>query len=247
MKRIRPHARLDPDIAAAARVLADRSRATMLLALLEGTSLPGAELARRAGVGPPTASAHLGVLVEAGLVVVEVTDGRRRFALRAPELVAEAIESLARLVPARPSALTEGARRIADELRWARTCYDHLAGRLGVGIAETLVARGLLGDAGRDFRPTPAGRAWLLDNAGIVVGELELLRRPLARACLDWSERRPHLAGALGRAVADWLFAERWLVRARDSRAVRLTDRGARALGERLGLAAADGAPHREP
>ncbi len=238
MRRLRPPAWLDPDIAAAASLLADRSRAAMLQALLDERALPAAELARRAGVGLPTASAHLAVLVDAGLVVAEHGDGRRRFALRAPELVAEAIETLARLVPVRPPAVTEGARRVADELRRARTCYDHLAGRLGVAVAEALVTRGVLGPAGRDFRPTAAGRAWLAETAGISVAALERLRRPVARACLDWSERRPHLAGALGRAIADWLFAERWLVRAREGRAVRLTDRGAAALGQRLGLSA---------
>lgn len=235
MKRLNPPAELDPDIAAVARLFGDRSRAAMLQALLDERARTASELARHAGVGLPTASTHLAALVEAGLVVAERGDGRRRFALQAPELVAEAIEVLARLAPVRPRARLDGARRVADELRRARTCYDHLAGQLGVGLAAALVARGVLGPAGRDFQPTEAGRRWLLETAGIAVDALELLRRPLARACLDWSERRHHLAGTLGRALADWLFAERWLVRAREGRAVRLTDRGARALGERLG------------
>jgi DNA-binding transcriptional ArsR family regulator len=229
-------AALDPDIAAVAHLFADRSRAAMLQALLDDTALPANELARRAGIGLPTASAHLAILADAGVVIAQHGASRRTFALHAPELVAEAFETLARFAPVRPHAITDGARRIAEELRRARTCYDHLAGRLGVAVAEALVARGVLGHAERDFHPTAAGRDWLVETAGISVTDLERLRRPIARACLDWSERRPHLAGALGRAIADWLFAERWLVRARNTRAVRLTDRGARALGERLGV-----------
>jgi DNA-binding transcriptional ArsR family regulator len=243
MRRNHPSHPLDPDVSAAARVLADRSRAAILQALLDETSLSGTELARRAGVGPPTASAHLARLVRAGLVVVARQEGRTRcFALRNPDRVAEAFETLARLAPDSPPPLTDGARRIAAELRRARTCYDHLAGQLGVTVADALVARGLLGRASRDFRPTARGRTWLAGNAGIDVDDLARQRRPIARACLDWSERRPHMAGALGKAVAEWFFRERWIVRARESRAVRVTDSGARALREILGLARLSGA-----
>jgi DNA-binding transcriptional ArsR family regulator len=238
MRRNAPSIPLDPDVSAAASVLADRSRAAILQALLDETSLSGTELARRAGVGPPTASAHLARLVRAGLVVVARRDGRRRcFALRDPDRIAEAFETLARLAPDRPRPLTDGARRIAAELRRARTCYDHLAGELGVVVADTLVARGLVRDASGDFRPTARGRSWLARTASIDVDELARRPRPIARACLDWSERRPHVAGALGKAVAEWFFAERWIIRARASRAVRVTDCGTRALREILGLA----------
>jgi DNA-binding transcriptional ArsR family regulator len=237
MRRNVPSVPLDPDISAAARVLADRSRAAMLQALLDETSLPALELARRAGVGPPTATVHLTRLARAGLVVAQRRDGRRFFTLREPGRVAEAFETLARLAPDAPRPVTDGARRIAAELRRARTCYDHLAGGLGVAVADTLVARGLLGDAGCDFRPTPRGRAWLARTASIDVDDLARRPRPISRACLDWSERRHHLAGALGKAVAEWFFTERWIVRAREGRAVRVTESGTRALRELLGLA----------
>jgi len=225
--------RVDPDIAAIASLVADRSRAAILHALLEGAALAAGDLARRAGVSPSTASSHLARLQAGGLVACE-PDGRlRRYRLASPDVV-HLLEVLAQLAPAAP-ALTEPAVVSARELRLARTCYDHLAGWLGCAVTDRLVAAGHLRRRGDLFAVTRGGRA-LMSDLGIEVDRLERGRRPLARACVDWSERRPHLAGALGAAFTRELLARGWLARVRASRAVRVTGRGRAALAERLGV-----------
>lgn len=219
-------ARPYPDVPAAARLLADPSRAAMLEALLDGPRT-ATELARIAGVGLPTVSAHLNRLD--GLIARR--DGRIAIAsTHTARLLADAIEALARLAP-QGAPLDDGARRISDELRAARSCYDHLAGRLGVTVAEALVAARVL--AGPDFAVTRRGRAWLRDHAFVLD---PTSRRPETRACLDWSERRPHLAGALGASLLHRTLDDCWLVRIRKSRALRLTARGTRGFRDLLGI-----------
>jgi DNA-binding transcriptional ArsR family regulator len=223
----------DPDISAAAAILADKSRAAMLMALADGGALPAGELARHAHVSAQTASSHLARMLAAGLVKVEI-QGRHRYYSVANEHVARLLEALSIVAQPRP-ALTSIQNDAAKTLRFARTCYGHMAGVLGVSITEAMTKKRILGDSDAGWLVTAAGARWF-GELGIDVQELRRGRRPLTRTCLDWSERRYHLAGALGDAVADRYFKLGWITRVRQSRAVRLTDRGRTALKERLGV-----------
>ena len=223
------------EIALLGALLADDARASMVLTLLGGDAIPAGELARRAGVSPSGASAHLKRLREGGLVTQESVGRHRYFRLASPEL-AEALESLARVAPVRPaSSFRESESTRA--LKHARTCYDHLAGELGVAVADALVDRGVLTRTDEAFAVTDAGTTWLA-SLGIDVEEVAASRRSFARACLDWSERRPHLAGSLGAAVADAFFARKWIRRLPGGRAVAVTPDGRAWLARELGLSA---------
>jgi DNA-binding transcriptional ArsR family regulator len=219
---------VDADIAAVAALLGDRARAEMMLALTEVDALPATDLARRAHISPQTASAHLAKLVDAALLEVE-RHGRHRYFRLADPAVAGALEALAVIAPERPVRSLRDAT-IGEALRAGRTCYDHLAGQLGVAVTDALRLR-LDEGAFVVTRETRRG----LDGLGIALDELDPGRRALARPCLDWSERRYHVAGALGAAVATSLFERRWLERVPGSRAVRVTAAGARGLA-RLGV-----------
>ena len=215
--------RLDPDISSTAQLIADPRRATILLALMDGSTRPASELARLAGVTAQTASSHLGKLLRGGLLTLTVRGRNRFFQLASPE-VASLIESIS--VASRPSmTLSSGAQAEARGLRFGRTCYDHLAGRLGVGLTATFVSRGLLELSSAAFTLTARGEDWF-GALGLDLSKLTATRRPLVRACLDWSERKPHLAGALGAGVLTFALERKLLVRARTSRAVRVTDLG---------------------
>jgi len=181
-------------------------------------------------VSASTASSHLARLEDARLVCVEVVGRERHVRLAGPE-VAHVIEQLAALAAPPARALTAGARRRADEMRFARTCYDHLAGVLGVMVSSALVRRGWLRDG--DFAPSAELASWLGSHDMAIA---TATGRPTSRACVDWTERVPHLAGAAGAAVANVFIAERWTVRVRDGRALRVTARGRRALADELGL-----------
>ena len=221
------------DIAAIGALLADDARASMVLTLLGGDAVPAGELARRAGVSPSGATAHLKRLREGGLITQERIGRHRYFTLASPEL-AEALEALARVAPVRPASSfreSEGTRA----LKHARTCYDHLAGELGVAVADALLERGVLTRADDAFTVTRAGSDWL-SSLGIDLEAVAASRRSFARACLDWSERRPHLAGALGASVADVFFARKWIRRLPGGRAVAVTADGRTWLARELGL-----------
>ena len=223
------------DIAAIGALLADDARASMVLTLLGGEAIPAGELARRAGVSPSGASAHLKRLREGGLITQESVGRHRYFRLASAEL-AEALESLARVAPVRPaSSFRESESTRA--LKHARTCYDHLAGELGVAVSDALVDRGLLTRADAAFAVTNDGTDWLR-SLGIDLDDVAASRRSFARACLDWSERRPHLAGSLGAAVADVFFARKWIRRLPGGRAVAVTPDGRAWLARELGLSA---------
>lgn len=223
--------RTQPDIAALARIIGEPARAAILTALLGGEWLTAGELARAAGIAPPTASEHLGRLVAAGLIVDRRSGRCRYFALAGIE-VAAMLESLAHFA-GRPDVDPRGPTRIDDSLRFARSCYDHLAGRLGVEIAEALRARGLVAGAALDV--TERGESELR-RLGVDVESLRTGPRPLTRACLDWSERRDHLAGAVGAALLTGMLDRGWLARVGGSRALRLTLRGREGLYRTLGL-----------
>lgn len=215
--------------------LGDPARARMLTALLDGRALTAGELAFHAGVAAPTASGHLARLAELGLLALE-KQGRHRYYRLASPLVARMLEGVQRVA-------AEGPRRHrppgpADaQLRLARTCYDHLAGRLGVGLADALVAAGRLELDGEGGRLTDAG-ARFLAGFGLDLPALAEGRRCFCRPCLDWSERRPHLAGALGAALARACFERGWIARVKDSRAVAITAAGRRGLVAEFGLPA---------
>jgi DNA-binding transcriptional ArsR family regulator len=221
----------EPDLARVASLIGEPARATMLAALLGGEPLPAGTLAARARVSPSTASEHLARLVAGGLVTRRVS-GRHRYYALSNEDVAAALEALARISPlvGDDSGCSAAA---GDALRFARTCYDHLAGELGVLVTDTLVVRGLV--SRRGYEVTEVGEAWLY-ALGIDVSALRAHRRPMTRPCLDWSERRDHLAGSVGAALATTLLERRWLVRLDGTRAVRLTLRGREGLYRTLGL-----------
>jgi DNA-binding transcriptional ArsR family regulator len=223
-----------------ASLVGDPARAGMLHALMDGRALTASELARAAGVTPQTASGHLTRMLEAGLLAVR-KQGRHRYHRIASPSVARMMESImlvaSDLEAARPP-LFVGPRD--EALRAARTCYDHLAGRLGVGLADALVAGGhtVLSDDGGVV--TDAGFA-LFDRVGIDIAPLLASRhkrsaRILCRPCLDWSERRPHLAGAVGAALCTHGFAQGWIRRVKGSRAVTVTPMGQRIFREQFGL-----------
>ncbi|HLJ71442.1 MAG TPA: helix-turn-helix transcriptional regulator [Roseiarcus sp.] len=225
-----------PSFAAIAALIADPARAAMLIAVLDGRALPAGELAYAAGITAQTASAHLAKLLDGGLLSVE-TCGRHRYYRLAGAHIAQALEQLAAIRPAEPvrrKALTPEAR----ELRFARCCYDHLAGQLGVAATRAMQEKGFIVAADeKRFEVTAAGAEWF-GGLGLNVASLKPTRRGLARQCLDWTERSHHLAGPLGVAFLDRLCAAGWLRRSRQSRLVRVTPKGRIALKERLGVEA---------
>jgi DNA-binding transcriptional ArsR family regulator len=241
----------DTDISPLAALLADPARGRILLALGDGRALAASVLADEAGVAASTASSHLSKLVAGGLLTVEKHGRHRYFRLAGPE-VGELLEALSRLSGSTPiRSLRDGTK--AKAVRYARTCYDHLAGLVGAELMAALIGDGTLagGDgvfdpstAERDrlsapgfdfdYRITPAGIERLTEF-GIDFDALPR-RRPLIRYCVDWSEQRHHLAGSLGAGIAERMFELRWIRRADRSRAVHVTDDGIAGLREQFGL-----------
>jgi DNA-binding transcriptional ArsR family regulator len=224
----------NPNIVSVASLIGESSRADMLLSLLGGKALPASELARAARVTPQTASSHLSKMVAAGLLSQE-SYGRHRYYRLANSDVAHALEALNAIAPPKPiCSLRESDQSRA--LHFARTCYDHIAGEVGVAVTDKMLELCLLVDGtGRDFAITPEGATWFLDF-GISLEDLQKSRRHLARRCLDWSERRHHMAGALGAAMTNRMFELRWLQRISGGRAVRVTDAGFKGLKDTLNL-----------
>ncbi|MGU3537502.1 ArsR/SmtB family transcription factor [Methylobacterium sp. A54F] len=225
-----------PVIAAVAALVGDPARANMLTALMDGRALTVSELAQAAGVTLPTASGHLARLDAAGLVVAE-RQGRHRYHRLSGHDVAQVLEGLMGLAQ-RTGAVRARTGPRDPALREARVCYDHLAGARGVMLMRGLAARGWIED-GAAPGLTPRGRAALC-AAGIDVPALERGRRPLCRACLDWSERRSHLGGALGAALLDHVLARRWARRGA-GRVVAFSPAGLAAFGAAFGPAAQAG------
>ena len=221
-----------------AMLAGDLARAAMLHALMDGRALTASELARVGNVTPQTASEHLGRLVAGGLVCVE-KQGRHRYHRLASAAVAQMVEQIMQVasdVEARRPKILTGPRDAA--LRAARTCYDHLAGRLGVALTDALVAGGhleLSQDAGII---TPTG-VELFNRLGIRLDGMSASRtqrpRILCRPCIDWSERRPHLAGAVGAALCTRSFGENWIRRIEGTRGVAVTPKGQHVFQDVLG------------
>ncbi|MEU0754635.1 ArsR/SmtB family transcription factor [Streptomyces albogriseolus] len=226
----------DPRAGALARLAAlaaDETRAACLLALLDGRAWTAGELARHCGVAASTLSEHLGKLVGGGLLTEE-RQGRHRYVRLADARVAQLVEDLTAQLAPDAAEPPRGLRQSGADSAMARgrTCYDHLAGRLGIAVTDALTARGLLRqDTG--FALTDAGLDWF----GALGVDLDgRSRRPLARACLDWTERRPHLAGAAGAALCRHLLERGWCVRIGSGRAVKVTGTGEQALTDLLGI-----------
>ncbi|MFF4380270.1 ArsR/SmtB family transcription factor [Kitasatospora sp. NPDC001547] len=226
-------------LAAFAALLADPTRAAFCTALLDGRAWTAGELARHASVAPSTASEHLSRLIAGGLLAEE-RQGRHRYVRLATPTVATLIEDLTVFAESgpRPAAAPRSlgeATRLSAEAR-ARTCYDHLAGRLGVAVSDALLAHGLVTEVG-GLAVTERGRDWLAAQA------IELPPRagrrggrPVVRGCLDWTERRTHLGGALGAALCRAALDRAWVERIGSGRALRVTPDGGRALRELLGV-----------
>lgn len=225
-------------VALLAALLADDTRAGLCLALLDGRAWTAGELARQAGVAASTASEHLSRLVAGGLLV-EDRQGRHRYVRLASPEVARLLEDLAGHAPGvEPPVRSLRAARTNAALARARTCYDHVAGRLGVLLLDALADRGLV-DRGAGLSVTPDGLCWL-DSLGLDVAGLRTARRPLVRDCLDWTERRPHLAGGAGAALCRHFMDNDWLRRRCDGRALLVTGAGERGLQSLLGIVGAD-------
>lgn len=212
-----------PSIAAVGALVGDPARANMLTSLMSGQAMTATELAHAGGIAAATASGHLTKLLEGGLLLVEKHGRHRYYRLAGPD-VAAAIEALMELVE------HAGHRRVRPgpkdpEMRKARVCYDHLAGERGVELFTRLTRLRLIALEGGAIIITPDG-VQKFGRFGIDIGALKAGKRPLCRTCLDWSERRTHLAGSLGSMLLDRFFENKWMHRIEDSRAIRLTARG---------------------
>jgi DNA-binding transcriptional ArsR family regulator len=210
-----------------AALVGDPARANILSALMDGRALTATELAYFAGVTPQTASSHLGKLADMGLLALE-RQGRHRYYRLASPLVGRMLEGIMAVAQAGPARYRPHWKG-GEALRTARTCYDHLAGRIAVAITDALVAREhiVLGEDGGEV--TTDGVAFLA-GFGIDLEGAAKRRRAFCKPCLDWSERRPHLAGAVGAGLATRAFGLGWVERIKDSRAVAITGAGRRGL-----------------
>jgi DNA-binding transcriptional ArsR family regulator len=223
----------DVDIAAVATLLAEPTRTNMLLALSDGRAFTAGELARQAHVAPSTASEHLTRLVDSGLIVAE-KQGRHRFYRLDDPTIIEIIENMSLLAP-RMKVRSLGDSERAKAVGKARLCYKHLAGQLGVALSETLVAQQFLSESEAGYILEERGRAEFA-AFGLCLPLLTRTAITVIPRHIDWSERRHHLAGELGRALAERLFELGWLRHAAQSRAVYLTQEGNEGLAQRFGL-----------
>jgi DNA-binding transcriptional ArsR family regulator len=227
---------IQPSLAEVAALIGNPARANMLTVLLGGRALTATELAYAGGVAPQTASGHLAKMTEGRLLTL-AKQGRHAYYRLASPMIGRMLESIMAVAADGPPRY-QPRWRGGDALRNARTCYDHLAGRLGVGLADALVERdhvalsedgGIVTEAGEEF----------LRGFGIELREAGGMRRAFCRPCLDWSERRTHLAGALGAALAARCFELDWISRIRDTRAVLVTEKGKHGFSETFGIAPA--------
>ena len=216
---------VEPDLSGVAALIGEPARAAMLTALMGGIALPAGELAEIAHVSPQTASTHLQKLLEGQLLKVE-TQGRHRYYRLSNASVAQALEALQVIAPVH----TRGRTLPDQDLCYARTCYDHLAGKLGVQLCQTMLENSWLEIAPNEFVLTELGRT-NLENFGV-----QIANHSKARACLDWTERHHHLGGALGRALTTQLLERRWFARVPNTRALRLTEPGRTGLIRKFGM-----------
>ncbi|MDQ2137012.1 helix-turn-helix transcriptional regulator [Alcaligenaceae bacterium A4P071] len=225
--------RTDLDVAAIAAAIGDPARAQMLCSLLDGCARTATELAALADVGASTASGHFARLREQGLVEIAV-QGKHRYYRLANDDVAAALEALLVVAgvkgkPFKPSTPTDMCH--------ARTCYDHMAGEIGVGIHDRLIAKRFLAKQDQDYVLTPSGEAFM-QEIGLDIETAQNKRRSFAKPCMDWSARRPHLGGALGAALLTHVLHHGWVEKDLDSRVLRVTPKGSKPLEKLFGLPA---------
>lgn len=216
------------DIAKTAQLIGDKTRVTILLSLFDVDALPASDLARRANISPQTASSHLNKLLEGNLISLEKQGRHRYYSLANPE-VAQVLESL--MTISKPKERFETLEPIAQ----GRKCYDHLAGRLGVSLTDAFLAKAWLEPVAKNYALTASGKA-AFSELGMPLEGLQKQRRQFARQCLDWTERKHHLAGALGAAVMSFMLEERWVLSFEDSRVIQVTSAGQQGLKSWLGL-----------
>ncbi|HUB95033.1 MAG TPA: helix-turn-helix transcriptional regulator [Stellaceae bacterium] len=225
---------LQPPVSEIAALVGNPARANVLIALLDGRALTAGELAFAAGVSPQTTSGHLAKLSAAGLLSLTKQGRHAYYRLATPQVgrMLEGIMAVAVDAPSRYQPHWRGG----DALRSARTCYDHLAGRLGVAVADALAARDHLVLTEDGGILTRSGEQFLADF-GIDLARINRGRRTFCRPCLDWSERRLHLAGAVGAAIAQRCFELGWIARIRDTRALTVSATGKAGFADRFGIA----------
>jgi DNA-binding transcriptional ArsR family regulator len=223
----------DADLATLGRLLSDPNRARILRILIGGTPQSGSALAAAAGISRSLASAHLKKLTAGGLVRAE-RSGRQQLYSIAAQPVAEALEALLIIAPASPvQSLRDASRK--KNLRWARMCYDHLAGVVGVALTEALAAQGAIAERDGAWVLGPRG-AGVFGDLGIDVEAIPRRTRPLLRPCMDWTERRHHLAGGIGAALAGEITKRGWMRRLDGSRIVTITPAGYAGLDSWLAI-----------
>jgi DNA-binding transcriptional ArsR family regulator len=220
------------DMAAIASLVGDPARANILYALLDGRAFTAGELAYAAHVTPQTASGHLAKLTAARLITLSQQGRHRYYHLAGPHVAGmlESIMAVAAISPPRCRPV-----KIEERMRNARMCYDHVAGRLGVALTDWLHAHDHVEFSDDGGALTAAGEAFLREF-GVDIEDARHSRRIFCRPCIDWSERRPHLAGAVGAALASRLFALGWIARVRDGRALLITPSGRRNLEQTFGV-----------
>lgn len=216
---------MNETVSTTANLLGDPGRAAILLRLMNGTALPAGELAMIANVSPQTASEHLAKLLQGRLLIVE-RQGRHRYYRLASSQVADALESLLVLTAPQRHPDAKAAKASSGTLEHARTCYGHLAGWLGVRVAESLQERAFIKEYNaKTYAVTPSGREWF-EALKIKVPASTIAQKNLVRRCLDWTERRHHIAGTLGCAMYKRFRELRWLLPVRDTRVLRITLEG---------------------
>lgn len=219
-------------LASLGELIGDPARASMLMALMDGRTLPAGELAMTAEVSAQSASGHLSKLIDGGLLSVE-NSGRHRYYRLADAEVGHALEALGAIAGAPGTTLVS---RDMTQLRAARSCYDHLAGCTAVELTRVLEGQQVIVPSGeRDYELGSRGRTWFAE-LGVDTDGVRRSRRVFARRCLDWTERRYHVAGALGAALFSQLLALRWLARMPKTRALRITQAGREAFHKRFGI-----------
>ncbi|MCY9308293.1 winged helix-turn-helix domain-containing protein [Bacillus inaquosorum] len=224
---------MNPNIAKISSLLSDPSRSSILLSLMDGRIHPAGELAYLANIKPHTASFHLNKLLEAKLISVE-KHGRHRYYRLSNSEAANVIEQLLSIAPKEKVTSLKDSKEKSD-LHFARTCYDHLAGYVGVQITNSLVEQGMLKKVDLNFEVTSEGSLFF-SNFGIDEEQQRNKRRAFARCCLDWSERQHHIAGALGNALLVRMLEEKWIVRMPKTRAIKITQSGKTAFEKYLKL-----------
>lgn len=218
-----------PNVALVATLVSEASRAAILTALLDGRFHPASDLAYMAGIKPQTASFHLAKMIDANIVTVEKHGRHRYYGIRNQE-VAQIMESLLSIAP--PIEIKSFKHASENKgLRFARTCYDHLAGNLGVQLTNSLMNMGVINEEKDDFYLTEIGEEFF-KSFQINLEEVKKKRRSFSHKCLDWSERRHHLGGALGNALLDRLLELNWVERVPKTRAIKITSEGKNGLKE---------------